>query len=642
MANVSERIAIAAALLTVFAADFDRFSVSAADTARESPPQATTQPDLKELADDPVRFLQVARGSLKWDEPAEPAHVVGPVYFVGTQGLSSYLITTADGHILLDTGMSGSGPLIEASIRKLGFNPQDIKILLVNHAHVDHIGGHAHLQKLSGARMVALEQERDLIESGGRLDFHYGRYPEFGFDSVKVDQVISDGDVVQLGDVSITALLTSGHTRGSATYVTTITVDGKDHLVAFPDGTSVNPGYRLVGDPSYPGIRDDFERTLRTLESLAPDIWLLPHTEACGLFDRIAQAKKAGVEAWVDPAGYRTWIASRRAAYEAALARELSAPAATPVTVDSFNRAESDMYFSSIVKDGGFGKFHHSRELASIEHQTIVRLNRDTLYSSAVFDLDAGPVTVFLPDAGDRFLSLQTINEDHYAYDVVYEPGRYSFSREKYGTRYLALAVRTLVNPAVPGDLEKVHALQDAITVEQAESGEFEVPHWDAASQTKIRDALIVLGTAGFDSSRMFGRPDEVDPIAHLIGTAVGWGGNPRDAATYIGVTPAQNDGRTPYTLSVKDVPVDGFWSISVYNAAGYFEKNASDAYTINNLTARRNADGSFTVRFGDCDGDAENCLPIMPGWNYTVRLYRPRQEILDGTYKFPEAAPAR
>jgi hypothetical protein len=313
-----------------------------------------------------------------------------------------------------------------------------------------------------------------------------------------------------------------------------------------------------------------------------------------------------------------------------------------PVTVENFNRAESDLYFGRMVNDGGFGKFHHFRELTPIDHQTVIRMNRDTLYSAAVFDLDAGVVTVFLPEAGDRFLSLQVITEDHYAYDVVYEPGRYSFSREKYVTRYLMLAVRILVNPNEPGDLEEVHKLQDAIQVEQFEPGSFDVPQWDLAAQKMVRNALLVLGSTLPDTKRMFGRPDDVDPIRHLIGTATAWGGNPETEATYLNVTPEHNDGTTPYTLTVKDVPVDGFWSISVYNAEGYFEANDRNAYTLNNLTAKPNADGSCTIRFGGCDADAENCLPITPGWNYLVRLYRPHPEVLDGTWRFPEAKPVQ
>ncbi len=126
--------------------------------------------------------------------------------------------------------------------------------------------------------------------------------------------------------------------------------------------------------------------------------------------------------------------------------------------------------------------------------------------------------------------------------------------------------------------------------------------------------------------------------MRHLIGTAAGWGGNPDKDASYLSVTPGKNDGTTVYKLTVGEVPVDAFWSISVYDAKGYFEKNPYDAYTLNNITAKKSADGSVAVQFGGCDGKIPNCLPVMKGWNYTVRLYRPRPEILNGKWKFPEA----
>jgi hypothetical protein len=310
------------------------------------------------------------------------------------------------------------------------------------------------------------------------------------------------------------------------------------------------------------------------------------------------------------------------------------------VTVDNFNRAESDLYFTRFVKEGGFGKFSHERELASIDDQTVVRLNRDTLYSFGVFDLTAGPVTVTLPEVGKRFMSLQVINEDQYANDVYYARGTFTITQESAGTPYVALAVRTFVNPNDPADVKTVHELQDAIKVEQKSLGKFQAPNWDAESQTKVRNALLnlVAANGGIDSARMFGRKDQVDPIQHVLGSAAGWGGNPAAAATYVGVEPPKNDGKTVYRLTVKDVPVDGFWSISVYNAEGYFVKNSQNAYTLNNITAKPSADGSYTIQFGGCDGKTPNCLPIMPGWNYTVRLYRPRAEILDGKWTFPAA----
>jgi len=314
---------------------------------------------------------------------------------------------------------------------------------------------------------------------------------------------------------------------------------------------------------------------------------------------------------------------------------------AIPVTVDNFTRAESDRAFAGIVKLGGFGKFHHARALTPIDKQPVPRCNRDTLYSMAVFDLDAGPVTVTLPDTADRFISMQAIDEDEYVVKVAYGGGSHAFSKDSVGTRYVMVAVRTLVDPASADDLNAVHALQDAIRVEQESPGKFETPNWDAASQKTVRDALLVLAASVPDSKGMFGSRDEVDPIRHLIGIASLWGGNPEKDATYLNITPSMNDGKTVYRLDVKDVPVDGFWSITVYNAKGYIEPNPLDAYSLNNITAKKNADGSVSVRFGDCDDESQNCLPIMPGWNYTVRLYRPRAEILAGSWKFPEARPA-
>ncbi len=313
-----------------------------------------------------------------------------------------------------------------------------------------------------------------------------------------------------------------------------------------------------------------------------------------------------------------------------------------PLTVENFRRAESDLYFGNAVKNGGFGKFHHYREPMPIDKQDVIRSNRDTLYSAAVFDLDAGPVTITLPDAGTRFMSMQIIDEDQYTHDVVYGAGKHKLTRDQIGTRYVLTGIRTLVDPFDAKDIEQVHKLQDAIKAEQMSPGKFEVPNWDPVGQKKLRDALLILGATLPDSKRMFGAKAEVDPVRHLIGTAMAWGGNPEKDAIYLNVTPKENDGKTTYRLTAKDVPADGFWSISVYNAKGYFEPNKENAYTLNNLTAKTEADGSITIQFGGCDGTTPNCLPIVPGWNYIVRLYRPQKEILDGTWKFPEAQPVR
>ncbi|MGH8411745.1 MAG: DUF1214 domain-containing protein, partial [Pseudomonas sp.] len=269
--------------------------------------------------------------------------------------------------------------------------------------------------------------------------------------------------------------------------------------------------------------------------------------------------------------------------------------------------------------------------------QNVVRMNRDTLYSSAVFDLDAGPVTITLPEADGRFMSMAVINEDHYVPLVTYGAGRQTLTKESVGTRYVFVAVRTFFDPADRKDLEKVHALQDAMTVSQAKVGEFVVTKWDPASQAKVRAALEVLGSTIPDYNQSFGAKGAVNPIHHLIGTATGWGGNPAKDAIYLGGVMPQNDGHAVYRLKVGEVPVKGFWSVSVYNADGYFQKNPQDAYSLNNLTAKKSEDGSIVIQFGGCDATIANCLPTTPGWNYTVRLYQPSEQLLNGQWSFPK-----
>jgi hypothetical protein len=258
-----------------------------------------------------------------------------------------------------------------------------------------------------------------------------------------------------------------------------------------------------------------------------------------------------------------------------------------------------------------------------------------------VIDLDAGPATVTLPDPGKRFMSMQIVDEDQYS-QTFYAPVKRTFTRKEVGTRYMIVGVRTLLDPADPEDIKRVHALQDALKIEQPGGpGKFEPPKWDPVSQKKIRDALIVLGTTLTDTSRAFGSKDQVDPVQRLISAATTWGGNPKKDAIFLNFTPPKNDGKTIYRLSVKNVPVDGFWSISLYNADGYFQKNDLNAYSLNNITAKKSADGAVNVQFGGCDGKISNCLPIMAGWNYTVRLYRARADILNGKWKFPDPQPA-
>jgi hypothetical protein len=312
------------------------------------------------------------------------------------------------------------------------------------------------------------------------------------------------------------------------------------------------------------------------------------------------------------------------------------------VTPDNFIRAESNVYMAAQRNDGAFGAFKHTREVAPLDRQLIVRLNRDTIYSSGVFDLDAGPVTITMPDPGTRFLSALVINEDHFNPAVFYGAGTHTLTRQSVGTRYAMVGVRIFVDPNDPADVRQANALQDAITTSQPGGpGTFEIPDWDPVSQKKVRDALMALANTLPDLRHAAG-PDaaSVDPVRRIAAAASGWGLNPDRDAIYLNAFPEKNDGKTPYRLTVTDVPVDAFWSVTVYNAEGFFQPNELNAYSINSVTGRKAADGAITIQFGDCSRDMPNCLPVTKGWNYMVRLYRPRQAILDGTWSFPAAEP--
>jgi hypothetical protein len=316
---------------------------------------------------------------------------------------------------------------------------------------------------------------------------------------------------------------------------------------------------------------------------------------------------------------------------------------AVAVTPDNFPRAESDLYFAAAVKEGAFGRFLARREPTALDRQTVTRMNRDTLYSGAVFDLDAGPVTITLPDAGRRFMSLQVVDEDAYTDRIVYGPGRYTLTRKEIGTRYVLAAARIFVDAGDPRDVAAVNALQDAIRVEQpAGPGAFHVTNWDASTQVDVRTALTVLAQTLPDAKGMFGPRGGVDPVRRLIGAGAAWGGIPEKDALFLDVAPARNDGQTVYRLRLKDVPVDGFWSVSVYDPDGRFAANPQKAYTVNSVTAKTEPDGAALVQFGGCDGKIANCLPTPPDWSYMLRLYRPRAEILNGGSTPPAAQPAR
>ena len=267
-----------------------------------------------------------------WNKPSEAFRIVGPVHYVGTNELGAYLIRTSDGLILVDGGLPESAPLIEKSIRSLGSDPKDIKILLTTQAHFDHVGSMGHFQKLSGARVEVMDGDVPVLESGGKADYLFGGSgSRYLYDPVKVTRTLKDGDTVTLGGVTLTARRTPGHTPGSTTWLTTVKDGARSYQVVFAGSTSINPGTRLVKDPSYPGIAEDFAHSFEVLESLTPDVFLAAHTGFFALDDKRARLKKDGGEnPFVDLAAYREHVAAKKRAFLEEVARQRAGGATIP------------------------------------------------------------------------------------------------------------------------------------------------------------------------------------------------------------------------------------------------------------------------------------------------------------------------
>lgn len=329
----------------------------------------------------------------------------------------------------------------------------------------------------------------------------------------------------------------------------------------------------------------------------------------------------------------------------AALVAILSTPIMAediPVTVHTFIRAESDMQLKGYAKKaGGVGTFLHMREPYSVKNQTTVRGNRDTLYSMGVFDLNE-TATIVKPASPDRFQSLQVVDQDHFVPVLKHGPGEVTLTREGVGTRYVLVIIRTFVDPNDPKDVAAAHALQDAIRIRQASPGTLDLPDWDTKSLLVTRKQVNEMAASITSFPESFGKRGLVNRINHFLATAYGWGGNPERGAMYFNAVPDQNDGKTAYTLTMPaDVPVQAFWSVTVYNKEGFFEPNDANAYSFNSITAKKNDDKSVTIHFGG-DAAQPNHLPIAEGWNYIVRCYLPGNEIIEGDWTPPAAVPVK
>lgn len=261
----------------------------------------------------------VLRAQSDWRQPFEPVKIVGNIYYIGTRGLSSFLIVTPDGGIIIDSGEAESVPFIRASVEKLGFRLSDVRLLLAGHAHYDHVGGLAALQALTHAKIVAMDADREALVGG----VDRSALGAAGWKAVAIDRVVKDNDTVALGGVTLTAHLTPGHTQGCTTWTTEATENGKKYQVAFVCSVTVNEGVHLVGNRRVPDIANQYARTFRVLHDLKPDVFVAEHGSVFDL-ERKAERVRAGAAAnpFVDPDGYRRFVDESDRAYQKQLRAE--------------------------------------------------------------------------------------------------------------------------------------------------------------------------------------------------------------------------------------------------------------------------------------------------------------------------------
>jgi len=267
----------------------------------------------------------LAAQSPSWTRPFPPFRIAGNLYYVGSEELASYLIVTPQGDILINSSTEKNVPLIQKSVEQLGFRFGDIKVLLISHAHLDHCAGSAKVKQLTGARYMVMDADVPVVESGGKADFQYGADPAMLFPATHVDRVLHDGDTVRLGDAVLTAHLTAGHTRGTTTWTVDETEGGRTLHAVIVGSPNVNPGYKLVANKAYPQIADDFYHGFQVLKGLPCDLFLGAHGSYYGLQEKYQRWVYGDGEAFIDPQGYKNYVADREQAFEAEQNRQLAA-----------------------------------------------------------------------------------------------------------------------------------------------------------------------------------------------------------------------------------------------------------------------------------------------------------------------------
>lgn len=266
-----------------------------------------------------------AQADPSWTEPFPPFRIAGNLYYVGSRGLANYLVTTSEGHVLINSDLEANVPLIQASVEKLGFKWSDLRVLLISHAHWDHDAASALVKRLTGASYMVMDADVPVVESGGKADFQYGGVPSALYEATKVDRVLHDGDEVRLGDAVLVAHLTPGHTKGCTTWTMKLKEAGKSYDVVVIGSPNVNPGYKLVANASYPRIAEDYERMFGVLRSLPCDYFLGAHGGYFDMEAKYARLKQGARSPFIDPEGYKKFVAEKEQEFRAELAKQRAA-----------------------------------------------------------------------------------------------------------------------------------------------------------------------------------------------------------------------------------------------------------------------------------------------------------------------------
>jgi metallo-beta-lactamase class B len=265
-----------------------------------------------------------------WTEPFPPFRIAGNLYYVGSKGLASYLITTPQGHILINSDLEANVPTIRTSIEHLGFKFSDVRILLISHAHWDHDAGSALVKRLTGAKYMVMEGDVPVVESGGKADFQYGDDPAMLYPPTRVDRVLHDGDKVTLGDAVLEAHLTPGHTKGCTTWTLSVREGDTTYQAVIIGSPNVNPGYRLVDNAKYPTIAQDYERTFRVLKSLKCDLFLGAHGSYFGLETKYASMESGSANPFIDENGCAAFVSQKEGEFRTEYEKQRAAKSGGP------------------------------------------------------------------------------------------------------------------------------------------------------------------------------------------------------------------------------------------------------------------------------------------------------------------------